>query len=109
MKSKKDSIYDNNIYELEITINPTITSSLNALLQKSLLEELCEIIKPYLKDHDLITVTPNMAISILLIDYTNNLSLQIKKTLDYNLDKMLRDNNWADEKAISSNIQNQSL
>ncbi|NNE15719.1 MAG: hypothetical protein HKN51_12120 [Saprospiraceae bacterium] len=96
----KKASYTNNILELRLNVSKVVLDKLSIELQKSLLEELCSIVKPYLKAHDLITINLNATIQVLLIDYNLELSDAIADTIEYNLDKMIRDNGWTDQKSI---------
>lgn len=102
---QKKKVYQNSIYQLDIQVSPQIMNKLNVHLQTSLLEELAGIIQPYLKTHDLLTRMTEGGIKILLIDYEDNLAKETQEVVAYNLDKMLRDNSWTNEKAITTTLK----
>ncbi|MEM9544583.1 MAG: hypothetical protein AAGA77_01350 [Bacteroidota bacterium] len=87
-------------YNMICSFDSFLLSKLNPGMQMSLITEIAGIIKPYLKPNDLIAIDDNKNIELLLIDYSEELYLQTKETLAYNLNKMLADNGWADKKVV---------
>jgi hypothetical protein len=99
-RQKKD-LYRNDIYVMNITLREKVMRYLNNHHKRNLLNELARITKPYLKDRDLITVTPSFGIECLLIDYKINEVKEMASIIEYNLDKMVHDNSLSDNKSIS--------
>ncbi len=91
-------------YEMIISIDNVLLAQLNHGMQKALTEELSMIIKPYLKDTDLIAVDNHKNIKILLIDYESDSEQKLVDVLHYNLNKMLVDNGWSDNQPINISL-----
>ncbi len=72
----------------------------------TLLKELSLVISHYLESHDLITIQNNFDLNVLLINYTNSQTNELTDILDYNLNKMLKDNHLAAENPVKILIQN---
>lgn len=102
---QKKDIYQNNLYLLDLNISNKVLDKLNQKLRSGLLNELVSITKHYIKTIDLISIQSNSTMQLLLLDYKPELASTMAKTLEYNLDKMLRDNNWASEKSMSVNLR----
>ncbi len=94
-------------HELTIKISEHILDQLNPTLQNSLLYELISIIKPYLQENDMVAACPNGTIYCLLLNYKKVLANELGNILNYNLNKMLKDNNWTEDQAVF--IQRQKL
>ena len=104
-EAQKQQLYQHPIFELSIQVDSEISFRLNPNLRQNLLDELAGIIRPYLKTHDLISLSPEGSIEILLIDYPQDLANEMQAALQYNLNKMLCDNQWAKEKAVHSHLK----
>lgn len=101
----KENVYTSDLFELTITIDKSITDTISDSLILGLLEELCSIIKPYLKSHDILTVNSANQIVCFLIDYTEGLAKEIEDIILYNLNKMLKDNGWSKSDVIQGYLQ----
>ncbi len=84
-------------YHIETGLKKELLSSLNTNLKQALVEELTVIIRPYLKENDLIAIDAQYNIHMLFIDYTTDAYAILLDTLQYNLNKMLRDNAWGED------------
>ena len=102
---QKQASYPNPLFFLDLSIDERILTTLHDQLRINLLDELCGIIKPYLKQYDLLTIISDSQIRVLLIDYPEELANKIEETITYNLNKMLRDNKWSNMSAIKANLK----
>jgi len=100
-ESKRSNTSRLSSYQMITSVDSSITGNLNVGMQKALLEELSAIMKPYLKNNDLISIDADNNIHVLLIDYTHGENEVIQDTLHYNLNKMLRDNGWSDQDTVA--------
>ncbi len=90
-ESKKKDFYNNDIYEINVSISPSLFHSLNDSSIQGLLSELSSIIKPYLRGNDILTIK-ELKIKVLLINYYSKEADEVRDILHYNLNKMLSDN-----------------
>jgi len=104
-EKQKSNVYGDQLYLLAISFDQSISKNLNEQLKTSLFEELAGIVKPYLKKHDLVTISPSFDLELLLINYSNELALELEDTLQYNLRKMLKDNGMANDNMVNCKIQ----
>ena len=93
-------------YHLSISISESMISNLNDRMQISLLEEIAQIIHPYLQANDLLAIDTFKNIQLLIIDYTKDSCSDLIEMLTYNLNKMFRDNEWSDEDTITISSNN---
>ena len=105
-EAKKHATAGYSSKEMVLSLNPSILSSLNVGLRKSLLEELAFIIKPYLSTSDVMTLDQNDNILILLVNCTDQSCEELRGMLDYNLNKMMIDNGWSKERDIFISVAN---
>lgn len=105
-ESRKQDLYEYGLSELRISVSEQILGSLNSGLRKGLLTELAGIVKPYLKNQDILSINADFQIIILLLNYSGEAQQQLRDLLDYNLDKMLRDNQWTRDKAVEIHTSN---
>ena len=99
-ESKRWHDGNNQVFQLLINLSDTILNNLNKGMQISLLSELAQIIHPYLKPNDLISIDQRKNIQILLLDYSDSLSSQLVDVLHYNLNKMLLENGWSESNVV---------
>jgi len=99
-ESRRQRMGDLNTYNIVFSIHESLLSKLNKSLQSSLLEEIASIIKPYLRDNDLMALDAHNNIHGLLIDYNENANNELVEILHFNLNKMLADNGWTENDII---------
>ena len=92
--------YDNEMYVMQVVIKESVLINLNEIHKRNLLNEIAGITKPYLKGQDLITVTPDNKIECLLIDYKLKSIKDLISMLEYNIEKMISDNQLSSNKAV---------
>jgi len=88
-------------YDMTITIDASLLGQLNGGMQLSILEELAYIVRPYLSPADLLAIDEHQHIHALLLDYEHAAALEMEDVLQYNLNKMLRDNDWAQSEVVA--------
>lgn len=91
-------------YDMVITVDDALLAQLNSGMQRSLLEELATIVRPYLEANDLLAIDEHKHIHALLIDYEHTAARQMVDVLHYNLNKMLRDNGWGQTDVVTITV-----
>jgi len=93
-ESRKSVIGNLSAYHLTIEVGAAVMTGLNDGMKIALLQELAYITKPYLKDADLLSISDGKSVQALLLQYDQETVGIINDTLSYNLNKMLKDNQW---------------
>ena len=88
------------MFIMQVVIKESVLINLNEIHKRNLLNEIAGITKPYLKGQDLITVTPDNKIECLLIDYKLKSIKDLVSMLEYNIEKMISDNQLSSNKAV---------
>ncbi len=101
---QKVDLYKNEIFLLNIVLKEKILRNLNQVHRHNLLSEIARITKPYLKERDLISLSPENVIECLMINYRASELKSLVEVIEYNLNKMVLDNKLAGGKSISMNF-----
>ena len=101
---KKNYNDKRNNYDLSLAIDQQVLRTLHDHLKRQLLEEIAQIIQTYIKEYDIQTITKENNIQIFLLGYDPETAHEIKTTIVYNINKMMNDNSWTDNKFITAQI-----
>lgn len=102
---KKQQDINSKNYDLTLTVNQSVLSTLHGNRQTQLLYEVASIIRSYVKDYDIMTITRENNIQILLLRYNAQMVEEIQSVIVYNINKMMKDNSWTTESFITATIQ----
>lgn len=104
-EGRKTKQGDVDTYDMVMTVAASLLGQLNGGMQRSLLEELAAIVRPYLPEQDLVAIDEHGHIHALLLDYTSAAAAEMLDVLHYNLNKMLRDNGWGQAEVVSITLE----
>lgn len=93
-----------NHYDVDLVVNHTVLRTLNDDLKIQLLDEICGVIRSYIRTSDLITINECQNIQVFLLEYEPSIVEEIVSTIEYNVNKMMNDNSWTKDAFVTPKI-----